>query len=68
MGQIQPQRDVKKGEGAWVTETLTDPTNGKVLRVNAYTEEQIDMFLANTQKKFEADLKMLTEMKDLLKA
>lgn len=66
MGQIQPTREIKKGEGAWVTEVFTDPATGKTLKVTSYTKEQLDFMQANIEKDFNAKLTALAEMKNLL--
>jgi hypothetical protein len=39
---IQPIRTVVKGNGAWVDEVWTDPISGKVVRVTAFSIDQLN--------------------------
>jgi hypothetical protein len=67
MAQIQPKREIKKGDGKWVNEILMNPMDDKVLKVVSYTEEQLLEMKENTKKQYEANTKLIDDMLALLK-
>jgi hypothetical protein len=65
--QMPVKREVKKGDGEWVVETISDPTTGRPLRVQSFTLEQLEMMKKNGEEKLVQEIKIIQEMIDLLK-
>ena len=61
-----PVRTVVKGSGNFVNEVFTDATTGAIVRVNAYTADQLNTIKANLVTQQAAQLKSLTDMLALL--
>jgi len=58
-------RTIAKGAGPFVTEVFTDAT-GKVVRVNAYTVDQLNTIKTSLEAKQATDLKAVVDMLALL--
>lgn len=67
LGQMQPLRKLSKGEG-WINESFIDPTNNKVLKVNSYTEDQLDAMMKQLEEQYTKAQNNIVEMKNLLKS
>ena len=63
---VQPVRSIGKGSGAWVNEIWTDPVTSKVIRVTAYTTDQLNQMKTNIDTQYANNVKNVTDMLALL--